>query len=320
MMDAFARATLACVVEKFVGYPHALQNTFGHPVQWLGRVISWLDETLNTAPQDETEGRLRGMAALIMLLAVAVVPALIIQRLLLPLPGGWIVDALLATSLIAQKSLRDHVAAVAQGLSRSLEDGRSAVAMIVGRDTAVLDEAGVSRAALESLAENTADGIVAPVFWYAVLGLPGIAAYKAINTADSMIGHLSERHRYFGWASARLDDLVNLPASRLTALFFAGAALLRSGQEAAQRAWRSAWADAGKHRSPNAGWPEAAMAGALGLRFGGPRAYGDEMVDLPWMGDGRDALTRADIATGLALYDTSLWIMTGLLLLLAVVL
>ncbi len=315
----FPHAALACLIEKYVGYPEGLTQRFGHPVQWIGALITWLDETLNTQPDDELEGLLRGGAALALLLAATVFPAYMLQDILNGVAGGWVINAVIATAFIAQKSMRDHVDEVAFALSSSIAAGRMSVAKIVGRETKDLDESGVAKAAFESLAENTADGIVAPVFWYAVLGLPGLVAYKAINTADSMIGHKSDRYLFFGFCAAKLDDLVNLPASRLTALYFAAAATLKSA-ESGKRAWHSAWADAGKHRSPNAGWPEAAMAGALGLRFGGPRNYDDGMVKLPWMGDGREQMTRADIANGLALYDRALWIMLGSLVALAMIL
>jgi adenosylcobinamide-phosphate synthase len=185
--------------------------------------------------------------------------------------------------------------------------------MIVGRDLPQLDESGVTKAALESLAENTSDGIVAPVLWYALLGLPGIVMYKAINTADSMIGHRSERYIYFGWAAARLDDLVNLPASRLTGLLFAGATAW-TDRERGKVAWHAMWRDAPKHNSPNAGWPESALAASLGVKFGGPRSYQGQLVNLPWMGEGRETLNRDDIRKGLRLYGTA---MTFLLLLVA---
>ena len=171
------------------------------------------------------------------------------------------------------------------------------MSQIVGRDPDALDEAGVARAAIESLAENFSDGVVAPVFWLAIGGLAGGAAYKAINTADSMIGHHTPRHEDFGFGAARLDDLVNLPASRLAALLI----VLSSGASAAN-AWRAVWRDAGKHRSPNAGWPEAAMAGALGLSLAGPRVYGGVMVDDAAMGDGRRDATAQDIRAALSLY------------------
>jgi adenosylcobinamide-phosphate synthase len=213
--------------------------------------------------------------------------------------------ALLATTLIAQYSLHKHVSAVGKGLDISLNEGRKAVSMIVGRDPAQLDESGVTKAALESLAENTSDGIVAPVLWYALLGLPGIVMYKAINTSDSVIGHKSERYVYFGWAAARLDDLVNLPASRLTGLLFAAAAAW-TDRERGKIAWHAMWRDAPKHNSPNAGWPESALAASLGVKFGGPRSYEGHLVNLPWMGEGRETLNRDDIRKGLRLYGTAM--------------
>ncbi|HWK32664.1 MAG TPA: CobD/CbiB family cobalamin biosynthesis protein, partial [Hyphomicrobium sp.] len=201
-----------------------------------------------------------------------------------------------------QRSLNDHVAAVAHALETDgIDAGRNAVAQIVGRETAALDTAGVSRAAIESLAENYSDGVVAPIFWLLVGGLPGAALYKAINTGDSMIGHHSERYQAYGWASARLDDLVNLPASRLAAIFIIAAAALLPGCNA-RTAARAVARDARGHRSPNAGWPEAAMAGALGLRLAGPRVYGGETVDDHWMGDGRADATADDIYRGLHLF------------------
>jgi adenosylcobinamide-phosphate synthase len=312
-------AALACLVEKYLGYPQGLFKTMGHPVQWIGEFISWLDATLNTKPDDELEGLSRGGFAVVLLLFATALPAYLLQDIFNRFSGGWIFNALIATIFIAQKSMRDHVQDVDHALSSSVAAGRIAVAKIVGRDTRELDESGVAKAALESLAENTADGIVAPVFWYALLGLPGLVAYKAVNTADSMIGHKSDRHQFFGFCAAKLDDIINLPASRLTALFIATAAALKSIDDG-KNALAAAWADASKHRSPNAGWPEAAMAGALGLRFGGPRNYEDGMVELPWMGMGREHMTRQDIASGVQLYDRTLWIMLALLVVLAVIL
>jgi adenosylcobinamide-phosphate synthase len=315
----FAPAAISCLLEKYVGYPQGLTNVIGHPVQWMGAFISWLDETLNTKPDDELEGLLRGAAAVLLLLLATALPAYLLQDILARFSSGWMFNALIATAFIAQKSMRDHVLDVSHSLSVSLPAARTAVAKIVGRDTRELDESGVVKAALESLAENTADGIVAPVFWYALLGLPGLVAYKAINTADSMIGHKSDRYFYFGFCAAKLDDVVNLPASRLTALFFAATAAFNNRDNATQ-ALRCAWRDAGKHRSPNAGWPEAAMAGALGLKFGGPRHYEDGLVDLAWMGEGRKQMSRTDIKAGLKIFDRSLWLMLALLIALAVVL
>ena len=212
-----------------------------------------------------------------------------------------VVTGLLGSSLLAQRSLAAHVRAVATGLRRGLAEGREAVSHIVGRDPASLDAAAVARAAIESLAENFADGVVAPVVWGLLLGLPGLALYKAVNTADSMIGHRTARHERFGWAAARLDDVVNLPASRLGALWIVLAAALVPGADAGG-AWRAVWRDAGGHRSPNAGWPEAAMAGALGLRLAGPRVYGGVSVADAWMGDGRAGATAADVERALLVY------------------
>jgi adenosylcobinamide-phosphate synthase len=235
-----------------------------------------------------------------------------LQRGLLALPFGIIAVAALASTLLAQRSLGAHVARVADALEyEGLTAGRAAVAHIVGRDTAALDEAGVARAAIESLAENFSDGVVAPAFWMAIAGLPGAAVYKAINTADSMIGHRTERHEAFGWAAARLDDLVNLPASRLSALLIAAAAVAH-GPERAAAAWRATWRDAHRHRSPNAGYPEAAMAGALGLALGGPRVYGGVAVDDGLMGNGRREATAADIRAALALYGRADGLLIGM--------
>ncbi len=273
-------------MEATFGYPPWLFQRIRHPVVWVGALMEWLDRRYN----DGTRGR--GVAALAAVLAAVLVPSL-----LLP----WPLSVVLAATLPAQRSLWEHVAAVADGLERSLSEGRSAVSRIVGRNPDYLDISGVARAAVESLAENFSDGVVAPAFWCAVLGLPGMAAYKAINTADSMIGHRTRRHAAFGWASARLDDWVNLPASRLAALWIVLAASHHQAGSA-RGAWRAIWRDARKHRSPNAGWPEAAMAGALGLRLAGPRVYGEQMVEDAWMGDGRAALVAEDIRRALSIY------------------
>ncbi|WP_373502013.1 adenosylcobinamide-phosphate synthase CbiB [Aestuariivirga sp.] len=311
----FGSAALALVVERFVGYPGQVYDRISHPVVWIGKLIGWLDDTLNVPGVKPKEGRLRGVIALSLLVAAAFVPAYLAASLLEGWRIGWIIEALLATSLIAQKSMRDHVMDVYRAFGTSLADARRAVGMIVGRDPAQLDESGISKAALESLAENTSDGIVAPVLWYALLGLPGIAVYKAINTADSMIGHKSEKYLHFGWAAARLDDLVNLPASRLTGVLFA--ATQPSRFDEIIRVMRR---DAPKHGSPNAGWPEAAMAAALGLKFGGPRTYQGEPVDLPWMGEGRASMDRQDIKRGLKLFSRAMWLLFAGMLVLAIIL
>jgi adenosylcobinamide-phosphate synthase len=318
-MNHFVMAAFALVIEYFIGYPQTLQRVIGHPVEWIGKLIAYLDEGLNDPDSEASDQRNHGIFAVAALCIAVGVPAFLIERLLLSFHYGWIINTLLATTFIAQKSLRDHVTAVARTLPQSIISARQEVAKIVGRSPSTLDESGVAKAALESLAENTADGITAPIFWFAIAGLPGIVVYKAINTADSMIGHKSEKYLNFGWAAAKLDDLVNLPASRLTGLMFAGAAWFKS-KTRAQAALNAMWRDAGKHQSPNAGWPEAAMAGALDLKFGGPRQYDGEMVELPYMGDGRSQMNANDIDKGLELYDRALFILMTATALLALAL
>jgi adenosylcobinamide-phosphate synthase len=287
----------------FDGYPPWLLRAIGHPVIWMGYTIATLDRLLNRETTGPCLRRATGVAALLILLAVVGLLAFVVEHALLPVPFfGFILTAFIAGTLIAQCSLYQHVLNVAIALENNgLAAGRAAVAHIVGRDTETLDEAGVARAAIESLAENFSDGIIAPVLWLAIAGLPGGALYKAINTADSMIGHRTPRHDMFGWAAARLDDLVNLPASRLTALLLIVAAKLRKDASAGD-AWRAVWRDASRHRSPNAGYPEAAMAGALGLSLAGPRTYGGVQVDDAMMGDGRRDATATDIRRALSLY------------------
>lgn len=296
-------AFLSLAVEIRLGYPDRLFRLVGHPVTWIGRLITLLDKTLNRATDADHKRRIYGVVALLALVAVPAVIAFGVERALLPIPLGFLAVALLGTTLLSQKSLAEHVEAVADALDHGgLPAGRAAVSMIVGRDPETLDTAGVSRAAIESLAENFSDGIVAPAVWLAIGGLPGGVAYKAVNTADSMIGHRTPRHGAFGWAAARFDDLVNLPASRLTALLIVIGAFFIEGANPRQ-AWRALWRDAGKHRSPNAGWPEAAMAGALGLALAGPRVYGGVLADDPFMGEGgRREATSADIRRALRLY------------------
>jgi adenosylcobinamide-phosphate synthase len=297
-----ALALLAMMIELRVGYPQALLRAIGHPVTWIGRLIAALDRLLNRDTADACWRRGAGIVAILLLLGIVGAVAFVVQHELLLLPFGLIAVAVIASTLIAQRSLHRHVADVADALERDgLAAGRVAVAKIVGRDPQTLDAAGVARAAIESLAENFSDAVVAPVFWMAIAGLPGAALYKAINTADSMIGHRTPRHEAFGWAAARLDDLVNLPASRLSALLLMAAAALNKSASAAA-AWRAVLRDASRHRSPNAGYPEAAMAGALGLSLAGPRVYGGVKIDDATMGDGRRDATAADIRRALTLY------------------
>lgn len=298
---------IAMVLDAGLGYPPWLFARIGHPVSWIGALIGWCEARWNAPRFSFARRRLNGALCLVTVIAVTAAACIAIVALagLLPWPLDLLVLGAIAATLIAQRSLYDHVGTVALALeAEGIAEARRAVGQIVGRDTAVLDEAGVSRAAIESLAENYSDGVVAPVFWLLVGGLPGIAVYKAINTADSMIGHRSERYRAFGWAAARLDDLVNLPASRFSALFIVAAAALTPGLDA-RAAVHAVVRDARRHRSPNAGWPEAAMAGALGLRLAGPRVYDGTVVDDHFMGDGHAEATAADIRRALTLFRTA---------------
>lgn len=301
MLAAGAMA-LAMAVDGVMGWPDRLYARIGHPVTWIGRAISGCDAALNRDSDPALVRRFAGVVTLVVIVGLAALPAYALSRLL---PGGilgLVLTGVLAWPLIAVRSMHDHVLAVARPLSLGdLPGARLAVSMIVGRDPSRLESAGVARAALESLAENTSDGIVAPIFWGAVLGLPGIAAYKAVNTLDSMIGHRSPRFEQFGWASARFDDLVNLAPARLTGLLFA--AVSGSGR----RAIACMGADASKHRSPNAGWPEAAMAGALGVRLSGPRIYADRVAEEPWVNGGCPDPLPQDLARGLVIYRRAMW-------------
>lgn len=305
----FATAMLvALLADTLMGWPMRLFNAIGHPVTWLGHLVSALDARLNSPASPPVARRALGVAALLAVIAAAATPAALVQWALKDVAFGWLCIGLLAWPLVAARSLREHILAVCAPLRRGdLIGARNAVAMIVGRDVTRLDEAGVARAAIESLSENASDGIVAPIFWGILLGLPGIAAYKAINTLDSMIGHKTERHADFGWASARLDDLVNLVPARLMGLLIA----LVSG--APHRAFATMMRDATKHRSPNAGFPEAAMAGALGVRLSGPRIYHDRIADEPWLNEGAPDPDAQSLARALVLYVRSLLMLAAIL-------
>ncbi len=302
-LSAPACVLVALAVDAWIGDPEHLYRRLPHPAALIGRVIAWADGRLNRESDAPGRRRHNGLAFAAALAVAAFLLGWALQALLLALPLGWLWLALVMSTLLAQNSLYRHVADVAQALRLSgIEGGRIAVARIVGRDPQNLDEAGICRAAVESLAENFADAVVAPAFWGALFGLPGLLCYKAINTADSMIGHKTPRHLQFGWAAARLDDLVNLPAARLAGLLLAAAALILPGANAAA-AISAMGRDARRHRSPNAGWPEAAMAGALGFALDGPRIYGGVPVDDGWMNAiGRRTLGAPDIWTALRLY------------------
>ncbi len=288
------------MLDAAFGYPDWVFRKAGHPVTWIGALISLGERQLNKESSPRLARKLAGVLTILCVTAVASATGLLIEMAAGRLPYGWALTAIAASTLFASRSLFTHVRDVAAALETGgLEAGRCAVSRIVGRDPESLDCAGVSRAAIESLAENASDGVVAPVLWFVMLGLPGLAAYKAINTADSMIGHSTPRHEAFGWAGARLDDLVNLPASRLTAALFALAAFFCEASPAG--AVKAVIRDARRHRSPNAGWTEAAMAGALGLKLAGPRSYGGVAVLDAYMGDGRADADASDIRRALDL-------------------
>ncbi|WP_454649006.1 adenosylcobinamide-phosphate synthase CbiB [Bradyrhizobium liaoningense] len=311
-MDFAGAMAVAMAVDALLGWPSSLFVRIGHPVTWLGWLIAAIDSAWNRASDPPALRRAAGVAGALVVIALSVALGWGLQSLL---PSGWsqiMAVGILAWPLVALRSLHDHVAAVAEPLrAGDVAAARDAVSRIVGRDPAALDEAGIARATIESLAENASDGIVAPVFWGALFGLPGIFGYKAINTLDSMIGHRSERHEAFGWAAARIDDVANFIPARVTGFLFVLLAPHRS--EALSCMTR----DARRHRSPNAGWPEAAMAGGLGVRLSGPRIYHGSATDEPWLNEGARDPRAADIAEALTLYRRAMLLLAGVLAVLA---
>jgi adenosylcobinamide-phosphate synthase len=289
----------ALLLDALIGDPDWLWRRWPHPVALIGNAIAACETRFNRPASSERHRRLAGVLTLAALCIFGAGVAFACHLFLSALPGGWLMEALLASLFLAQKSLVLHVRRVAEAfVTGGVTAARTAVAMIVGRDTASLDSAGISHAAIESCAENFSDGIVAPAFWLALGGLPGLVVYKIVNTADSMIGHLSPRYAAFGWAAARTDDLLNLIPARLAALMLLLTAPVLSAPFGA--ALRITWRDGAKHRSPNAGWPESAMAALLGLALGGPRRYGDAEVDAPLLNaEGRRAADPADIVAGI---------------------
>ena len=306
MAEPIALAALA--LDAAFGWPRALYRRVGHPVGLFARIIEGCEARWNGAKYAFGTRRALGILTLLILLICVGGSGWAIQHLLFASLGGWgwLGVAILAWPALAQRSLFDHVRAVGEPIDAGdLTGARTAVGMIVGRDTATLDEAGVARAAIESLAESFCDGVAAPLFWLLLLGLPGVWAYKAVNTADSLIGHREARWRAFGWAAARTDDLANWIPARLS-----GVLLCLAGGGG----WRVLWRDARRHASPNAGWPEAAMAGVLGLRLAGPVAYDGVMHDKPWIGDGTIEAGGDEIDRALAVYLRAcllLWLIAG---------
>ncbi len=299
---------LALMLDRIVGDPDVLWARLPHPIVLFGKAISRMETQFNRTELPGKSRRRNGMLVIAALLLIAIVAGVALH-LFFALFGlaGILLEVLCVTVFLAQKSLADHVEAVATGLRQGgLDGGRKAVSMIVGRDPETLDEPAVCRAAIESLAENFSDGVVAPALWYLVFGLPGLLAYKMLNTADSMIGHKSERYVDFGWASARLDDLANWPAARLSIALIAAGAWLRRGGDACREAFKIAMRDGGMHRSPNSGRPEAAMAGALNVQLAGPRVYSGVVVMEPMInGGGRETAVIEDIDSAVSVFNAS---------------
>jgi len=295
----------ALLLDRILGDPDWLWRRLPHPVVVFGAMIGWCDRTFNRRRLGEEALRISGVLVIAGLLLWSLFCGWLLHKVFMQIGiSGWLLETIVVAVFLAQKSLADHVSRVATGLrTGGLEGGRTAVSMIVGRDPETLDEPAVCRAAIESLAENFSDGVVAPAFWYALLGLPGLLAYKMLNTADSMIGHKTPKYLHFGWASARLDDAANLPAARLSILLIAAGAALTAGRRAAGNALGTALRDHGLHRSPNSGWPEAAMAGALDVQLAGPRIYAGALVNEPMInGAGRAVATVADVETGVSVF------------------
>ncbi len=290
---------LALVLDAIIGDPKAIWSRLPHPVTMVGGAINGLDRMLNRGPAK----RAGGIAAMVALCAVGAIFGHIAAS------WHWSIEVVLAAVLLAHKGLVDHVSAVASALTQSLPEARHQIAKIVGRDTGTLDETGVARAAIESAAENFSDGVVAPAFWFLLFGLPGILVYKIVNTADSMIGYQSAKYQQFGWAAAKLDDVLNWIPARFTAALIALTSLKMPAISAIGR-------DAAKHRSPNAGWPEAAMAVALDVALSGPRIYDGRKADEPFVHpSGRKELTANDVVRAVR----ALWrCWTGLVLILVV--
>ncbi len=304
---------LALLLDAYFGEARLLFKWSGHPVEWLGKLVGFLDAKLNREKRGEVDRTIRGALLVVLVTLLSGSLGFTVTWLNLIHPWGWCLELWLIFSLLAARSLYDHVDAVATGLMENSEAGRRAVSHIVGRDPSSLDDHGIARAAIESAAENFCDGVVAPVFWYVLFGLPGLCIYKAVNTMDSMIGHKNKRYAAFGFTAAKLDDALNILPSRIAGLyiilaaFFAPTASLRS-------AWNAMCRDATKHSSKTAGWTEAPMAGALNIALAGPRKYTKTVLEGEWMGDGTAKVKATDIYRALKLY-----IIANLLMFLTVV-
>jgi adenosylcobinamide-phosphate synthase len=323
-LTIFPTLLFAFTIDAIIGDPKLFYRTIPHPAQMMGWIINHLDTWLNNELDEPRSQRIKGSSAVIIILVLAASIGLGLLFLLSFIPYGWVLEALLLSTMIASRSLYQHVLAVASALkSNNIDNARSAAGEIVGRETENLDQHGIARAAIESLSENFSDGVVAPIFWAALFGLPGALAYKMLNTADSMIGYKSDRYLYFGWAVARLDDLANFIPARLSALLLCIAAFIW-GQNEAKRSWIAITSDANKQLSINAGYPEAAMAGALNLRLVGPRDYDDQTIKGDWIGIANEGSTPdatvEDIGKGLLLYVNACLLLTAVIVFLTVLL
>ena len=297
-MSIFICAVIALIIDRIIGWPDWLFQRISHPVVAIGQLIRWCDKLLNKTDRSLSIRRASGIITVFIVIGICLFVALIISHFIPNGLLGIILTSLLIWPWIAAKSLSDHVVKVALALAASDSNAaRTAVSMIVGRNTKTLDNFGIARASLESLSENTSDGIVAPLFWTVLFGLPGLFVYKAINTMDSMIGYQTEDYEAFGWAAAKLDDLANYLPARLTGLIFA--------LTATQPIYSIAimWRDASKHRSPNAGWPESGFAAALNIRLSGPRDYEGTKSSDEWLHEEGENPTEKDIVLGLKHYN-----------------
>lgn len=311
----------ALVLDWLIGDPPKIWSRVPHPVVLFGKLIAMLDKTLN---QDSVEARRRyryGAVTISVCIVVAICAGLLFQYLIARLGwAGHVLEVLTVSIFLAQRSLHEHVRAVSSGfVSNGLEGARDALRMIVGRDPDLLDQSAICRASIETLAENFSDGVVAPAFWYLIFGLPGLFAYKMINTADSMIGYRDEQYAEFGRVAAQIDDLANWLPARISAFLVGLAAGATRGSLSANRSMSTAFRDAGLHRSPNAGWPESAMAGSLDIALGGPRTYANVIVPQAFLNAaGRRRLGPGDIQSALELFKAScfvLWVIVGMVML-----
>ena len=306
-MTIFLMALIALILDAFFGEPETIWSRYPHPATLMGRAVNLFDEILNRG--SDRFKRVAGILAIIIL----VFGAFLLGRLIQLIPDFGVLEILCAAVLLAHRSLIEHVGDVAVGLRSSLAEGRHAVSMIVGRDSKSLDESGISRAAIESASENFSDGVIAPLFWFLLLGLPGLLVYKIVNTADSMIGYKSEEYYYFGFGAAKLDDLLNWIPARLTS----GLICIANFQP---KTLMEIQDDANLHRSPNAGWPESATARVLGIALAGPRSYDGVMTDDLYVNEnGKKDLKADDIEDSIAIINRA-WIGAAVLLVLVVIL